>query len=130
MERGAVFTYQVSDPNGSQDISWISVLVNESLTDVNSCYLIYLPAPNLLYLRNDAGSDWLAPAVLGSVGLLQNTKCSVDVGNSSVVSGGTTLTLDLDVQFLQPGVKTNYLSAADAAGQATGWVNVGSWTAN
>ena len=125
----AMFSYQASDPNGSQDLSSIQVIVNEAVTGVNSCYLAYQAASNLLYLRNDAGSGWLGPQALGLPGLLQNAKCSVDVGNSSVTSGGLTLTLDLDLQFLQPGAKTNYLMATDTASQSSGWVNVGTWAA-
>ena len=126
---GAIFSYAMSDPNGVADLSWAEINVNESLQGSNSCYLNYRPGTNLLLLRNDAGSAWLGPLAVGSPGVLQNAQCQVDVGASSVTTGGTTLTLHLDVQFLQGGTKNHWMRVSDLAAQTTGWVLLGNWTA-
>ena len=125
---GAVFSYSASNSNGHQYITAVAVTVSGDLSGVNSCYLYYWRASNLLYLLNDAGG-WLEPLALGSAGLLQNTQCSVDVGNSSVSASGTDLTLMLDLQFDALGTHNNWLWVIDALSQSSGWVLVGTWTA-
>ena len=83
----------------------------------------------MLYLRNDAGSAWLGPLAVGSPGMLQNAECQVDVGASSVTTAGTTLSLHLDIEFLQAGAKNHWMRVSDLATQTTGWALRGNWTA-
>jgi hypothetical protein len=126
---GGIFSYAMSDPNGVADLAWAQILFNESLTSTNSCLLHYVPQGNFLFLRNDAGSAWLGPLVVGSPGTLQNTKCQVDVGASSVQTTATDLTLHLDLEFLVGGAKNNWMQVADLSAQATGWALLGTWSA-
>ena len=126
---GVTFGYAVSDPDGYQDLTGMQMLINETLAGANSCWLFYRPASNELYLQNDAGSAWLGPETVGTGGLLQNSKCEVNAGTSSVSPSGTDLMLNLTVEFPQGGAKTNWLWVDDTAGQTQGWKQVGTWTA-
>ena len=125
---GTTFSYTASDPNGYQDLSFVQMMINDTLTSANSCLVWYAPGNNRMYLRSDDGASWLGPLLVGSPGTLQNSQCEVDVGNSSVASGGTTLTVHLAVQLTLNGVKNNWLWATDLAGQNSGWVLLGTWT--
>ena len=116
----------MSDPNGVEDISWAQIIVHESRSVANSCYLHYAPQGNRLFLRNDDGSAWLTSLVVGSPGVLQNSQCQVDLGNSAVSSAGPTRTLDLDIEFLQAGTKEHSLWLRDLSGETSGWP---SWVA-
>ena len=126
---GAIFSYAMSDPNGVEDISWAQIIVHESRSVANSCYLHYAPQGNRLFLRNDDGSAWLTSLVVGSPGVLQNSQCQVDLGNSAVSSAGPTRTLDLDIEFLQAGTKEHSLWLRDLSGETSGLAELGSWTA-
>ena len=121
------FSYVFSDSNGYEDMTSIQILVNETLSASGSCYLYYVLTANELYLRNDASSDWLGPQTVGAAGMLQNTKCSVDLGTSSVLGSGTSLTLDLAMTFNTSGDKNQWMLAIDTAGQHLGWVLNGTW---
>ena len=125
---GTTFSYTASDPNGYQELSFVQMMINDTLTSANSCLVWYAPGNNRMYLRSDDGASWLGPLLVGSAGTLQNSRCEVDVGNSSVVSGGTTLTVHLAVQMTLNGVKNNWLWATDLASQHSGWVLLGTWT--
>ena len=123
------FSYVFSDPNGYLDITSVQIVVNAApLSGTNSCFLRYVPAVNGFYLRNDAGSGWLGPQAVGSAGILQNTKCRVNLGASSVLGSGTSLTLDLAMTFNTSGDKKQWMLAIDSAGQKSGWVVNGTWT--
>ena len=102
---------------------------NVDLAPANSCYVWYSPFADQLFLRDDAGGSWLGPLTPGSPGTLQNLRCSLNAGNSSTVGAGTSLTLNLDLQFHQNGPKTTWLHGADTVLQSSGWVPVGTWTA-
>ena len=125
----ARFRYVFSDSNGYGDMTSIQIVANETLSSSNSCYFHYVPAANQLYLRNDASSGWLGPQTVGTSGTLQNTKCSVDLGTSSVIGSGTNLTLNLAITFNTGGNKNQWMLAIDAAGQHLGWVLNGTWNA-
>jgi hypothetical protein len=124
---GSLFSYVLSDADGYQDLGWTYVLFNETWTGVGSCMVWYAPFSNALYLTDDAG-NWTGPMTPGTVGTLQNTQCTLNVGNSSVDKAGTNMTLNLDLTFHQNGTKTTWLYGADSQSQNTGWAALGTWT--
>ena len=125
---GGVFSYTISDPNGFEDIKWYYVRFNVDLAQADSCYVWYSPFADQLFLRDDAGGSWLGPLTPGSPGTLENSRCSLNAGNSSTVKAGASVTLNLDLQFHQSGPKTTWLRGTDTALQSSGWVPVGTWT--
>ncbi len=122
------FTFEFTDPRGYTAITTTSMIVGTSAGGVNSCYLYYARATNAIYLANDAGSAWLAPAVLGTAATIQNTQCSIAVGSSTSSGSGNNLTLNLALTFKSTytGAKTTYMQVYD--GQNSGWVVKGAWT--
>jgi len=124
---GSLFSYMLSDADGFQDLGWTYVMFNKTWATVNSCVAWYAPFANKLYLADDAGA-WTGPMTPGAAGTLQNTQCTLNVGNSSVNKVGTNMTLNLDLTFHQNGTKTTWLYGADSQFQNTGWVSLGNWT--
>ena len=84
-----VFQFTYSDANGHQQMGWTFMLFNTQVNQANSCYLQFKHPSNTLYLRNDAGTAWLGPVNLGSVGTLENSQCSVNSELSSFSGVGT-----------------------------------------
>src|SRR5262249_34859207 len=81
-------------------------------------------------LSNDAYSGWFS-ATVGSSTTIQNSQCALDMGHSSVVSNGNTLTMTLAVTFTTAfsGGKHVYLYAASGGGANSGdWQSRGTWT--
>ncbi len=78
---------------------------------------------------NDAGTNWLGPMTPGAAGTLQNSQCSVDVGNSSASGSGNSLTLNLAMTFTSSfaGTQSTWMKADDNGGQTSGWQIPGSW---
>jgi uncharacterized membrane protein len=124
------FALQYADPLGATDLTsawvWITANFNPALP---SCLLEYARAANQLYLYNDAGTGWLAPATPGAAGTLSNSQCSINMAAATVTTSGTNLTLNLPVTFTTAyaGAKTTYMYAGGSSANS-GWQTMGSWT--
>ncbi|MGA3026756.1 MAG: glycoside hydrolase family 44 protein [Bryobacteraceae bacterium] len=128
----AVFSAVYSDPNGAADLNKVLLLVNTSVNEASACYVYYYPQGNQLYLRNDAGTAWLMPALTpGGGGTLANSQCTLNASTSAVSVSGNTLTLKASVTFTSVvvGPRNVYLYASGLSGQNSGWVEKGTWTA-
>jgi uncharacterized repeat protein (TIGR01451 family) len=126
------FALQYADPLGATDLTTVSAWFTSNFDPAapsNSCLVYYVRATNLLFLYNDAGTGWLAPATLGAAGTLGNSQCSMNVAAASVTTSGTNLTLSLPVTFTTAytGAKTTYMYAAGSSANS-GWQTMGSWT--
>jgi hypothetical protein len=122
------FTYTARSVNGYQYIPEMYVLIGTSPTDPQAC-LIYFNRMQGLQINDGLG--WSSPVLPGMPRMLQNDRCSVDAGMSSVSNnGGTDLTLNLSLYFNPSwtGAKNNYLYVNDRANNNTGWQTVGTWT--
>jgi hypothetical protein len=127
------FALQYADPLGAADLAtvWVWITSNfDPAAPSNSCLVYYAPATNQLFLFNNAGTAWLAPATLGAAGTLSNSQCSMGVAAATVTSSGANLTLNLPVTFTTAyaGTKTTYMYAAGSSA-GSGWQTMGSWTA-
>ena len=124
------FALQYSDTAGAASLEYVYAWFNSALTNTaNSCFLYYQPATNQLNLLNDAATGWLV-ATPGAATTLQNSQCSVNVGSTTVVPSGNTLTLNLAMTFkpAYAGAKNVYLYATDISGSNSGWQQLGAWT--
>jgi hypothetical protein len=126
-----VFKAVYSDPNGATDLDELQLLANTTDSAVSACYVYYYPHGNQLYLRNDAGTAWLSPALTpGGSGTVANSQCTLNASGSSVSLSGNNLTLNVSLTFA--GTLTNplnvYLFAAGLSGKNSGWVKSGTWT--
>jgi uncharacterized membrane protein len=98
-------------------------------SSANSCLVYYARATNQLFLLNDAGTVWSAPATPGTAVTLSNSQCSTNVAAASVTASGTGLTLNLPVTFTAAyaGAKSTYMYAAGSSANS-GWQMMGTWT--
>jgi len=117
---GDTFVAHFFDVNGASDIRRAQVIFNASQSPVAACDVIYHPAANTLALYQEP--TWSPALVVGTVATLQNNQCTLNVGNSSVVSNGADLTLNLALTFntAWAGSKNIYLFADDLGGLNTG----------
>jgi hypothetical protein len=123
-----IFQFKSSDPNGAGDIYYAQFNFSNPMGAVNSCYIHHDPATNAFYLLNDDASGWFG--LIGGTGKVSNSQCLLDgVGTGSTKSGNDlTTTLNLSFRSSFTGSKNVYLYTADKEDNATGWVQIGTWT--
>jgi hypothetical protein len=121
-----VLTY--SDTGGYANLNHVGVIFGPATGASDSCYVLYYPAANQVYLLTNAGAatNKLTP---GS-GTISNSQCSISGSGTSVVKSGDSLTLNLAVTATTTytGKQTIFMYADDASSTNTGWVNKGTWS--
>ncbi len=128
------FTWTVSSPAGQSNLSHVFALFNTTSTSTaNACYIHYDASTNLVYLADNASTDWLGGFVPSSSGSATNSQCTIAGTGASPnpTSAGTQLGLTLNVTFNAvsfSGNKNAYLYALDGSGVSTGWQQMGTWT--
>ncbi|MFH0762755.1 MAG: hypothetical protein V1925_02570, partial [Candidatus Omnitrophota bacterium] len=124
-----LFTATYNDPDGWQNIQYVFLLVNSSVSGINCPYLYYNQNTNKLYLRNDANSTWLGGFAPGSSNTIQNSYAKLNCASTIVSGSGTTLTVKWSVTAKAPftGTKNIYLYIKDDAGATTGYKKAGTW---
>jgi hypothetical protein len=125
------FALQYFDSAGATSLQSVWTYFNATLANPasNSCLLYYNVAANQINLLQNSGTAWLA-ATPGAATTLQNSQCSLNVAETSVLLSGNTLTLNLAMTFAPAyaGAKNIYMYAADMSGSNSGWQLLGSWT--
>ena len=126
------FALQYADSLGATDLATVWVWFTSNFntgSSANSCLVYYARATNQLFLLNDAGTVWSAPATPGTAVTLSNSQCSTNVAAASVTASGTGLTLNLPVTFTAAyaGAKSTYMYAAGSSANS-GWQMMGTWT--
>jgi hypothetical protein len=125
------FTAVYSDPNGAADLGTLAVLFNDTVSLAHSCFVVYVPATQQMYLENDGGAGVSAGIAPGSAGSVSNSQCTLQGTGSSYSTSRSTATLNVALTFsgtfLTP--KNVYLYAVEANPSATnsGWVKEGTW---
>lgn len=108
----------------------MAILFNTTLSDTNGCLVTFDPTTNWLYLRSDNALSWQA-AQPGTPAFLVNSRCSIDVGNSSVQPSGTGLSLNLSMTFFSAWSGTQpyiFMSATDSDLNSVYYTIVGFWS--
>lgn len=116
------FTFQLSDPNGFQDISVVSVVTAASAsTGPPNCHVYYNRGTNLFYLYSDTNTP-LGPIAPGSAATLENSQCKFYAATSSAVGSVNTLTLTVDIERKMSyyGAKNVYVWLNDITGRSAG----------
>jgi hypothetical protein len=124
------FAFAFSDSAGATDITAAQIGFNTVVSGTSACWMYYARSTNLLYLANDAGAFAISPIAVGTAGTLSNSQCSINVGTSSAVPSGNTLTLNLAVTFASPaftGTKNIYMYVQNAS-KSNGFTQEGTWT--
>jgi Glycoside hydrolase family 44 len=124
------YTFQVSDPDGYQDLGVVNVLINGYLDGRHACYIAYSQQSNTVFLvddAGDAGGPFAGSIVPGVTGSASNGQCAVNGTGSSVSGSVNTLTLTLNMNFTAAfaGNRVVYVAAGDAAGLNSGWQTMG-----
>jgi len=124
------FNFQYSSANGFGYITQSFQVMNSTVSFANSCSTNYVQGSNAILLRNDADNGWIGPATLGSATTLQNSQCSVNVGQSSASGSGNVLTVNLALSFKPgfAGAKNQYALVYDQGGNNSGFQQVGAFT--
>ncbi|MEZ5403666.1 MAG: hypothetical protein R2729_28560 [Bryobacteraceae bacterium] len=109
---------------GLGSISVINILVNTALDGNAACYLAITPNPAQLFLVKDDSEEGLhGPISFPSTGSLSNSQCIVPAAMISYSSSGSTVTLQLRLNF-QPAFKGNkilYAAVQTTNGGNSGW---------
>jgi hypothetical protein len=125
------FALQYSDTTGAANLQTVWAYFSATLADPasNSCLLYYNVAANQIDLIQNSGTGWTA-ATPGAAMTLENSQCSLNLAETTVMLSGNTLTLNLAMTFAPAyaGAKNVYLYAADVSGSNCGWQQLGTWT--
>jgi Beta-propeller repeat len=126
---GESLALQYSDTQGAASLQQLWVYFNSTLANPasNACLLYYSTATNQISLLGDDGMAWQA-VTLGSATTLQNSQCSINVGTTTVVAAGNTVTWTVAMTFTPAfdGAKNTYLLAVDVSGVSSGWKELAS----
>lgn len=127
-----VFSFVYSDSNAAAGIASAQAVINTAINGAGACWVWADPIHALLWLRNDGNSAWLGPITPGTSATLANSQCTVNASGSSLLSSGSTLTVNLGLAFLAAfdGTKNVYALAQNLEGLSSGWQALGTWTVN
>lgn len=123
------FSFHYSSVNGYGYLNRLYGWVNSSSNGPGGCEIEYVSTGNQLYLINDAGTGLTGPGTPGTPGTLSNSQCSLDVGASSVLEFGNSISVTAALGFSAPfaGAQNVYGLAFDSAGKSKGWQLIGGW---
>jgi M6 family metalloprotease-like protein len=112
----AVFT----DLDGANTLGNLNLWFTVGAGQTDACRVEYRRAANELRLYGDTNSSWQF-STPGVNSTMANTQCQINVGASTVIVTGTTLTLRVSVRFLAAfvGPRNIYGSATDAPGSVS-----------
>lgn len=126
--RHQTFTVTMADLDGPADFGWIAMIINQTFSVSQGCYISAVPSTGLFWVYNDEQNLYL-PAAAGSSGTIGNSRCTLLLATSTMQVSGTTFTATVDVVFSSgwPGAKNVYVDASDRTSE-TGWMLKGTYT--
>ena len=126
-----LFTFVFNDTKGWQDLGVVNILINDSLSPYNACYLAYVPDSLSLFLVNDAGTDLLSGTkAFNNPVPLVNSQCTVQLIGLQYSADNQTLSLQLNIKTgpTFSGTRNFFLAARDInESNNTGWQKAGTW---
>lgn len=124
-------TLSVADMQDWRNLDVVNVLISNWLDGRYSCYIAYSVTTGVVYLVNDEGDRLLPGLRLGQPGTISNSQCTVFSESSSVTADGNVLSFGLSLG-LSPTFQNKHVvygAVRDKYGQNSGWLVVGSWSA-
>lgn len=117
-----VFTVEFADSDGAEDIDLADLLLNDSLTGVDGCWVRYDRDAAALLLVDDTGRRF-AGFVRPGGGSVFNSQCRLDGKGAAVERSGSVLRLTVPLAFLPAfsGPKTVFAHAVDDSEQEARW---------
>jgi len=114
--RSDLYRFDISAPEGSAELSQVSIQADPQPPVVGTCSFRFLPASQQLVMLNDAGFP-IGNSVIGPGGrILAGPHCNLDAGRSSAANPGSALSLYLYVAFNAMG-SYNWSAQANAVGE-------------
>jgi subtilisin family serine protease len=127
----STFVAKYKDEDGADDISACYLLINPTVSAVNTCDAYYDAADNKLYLVNDAGTALLGGFAPGSGNIIENSYAKLHCGGTTVTKEGKELTISWRITFKTAFVGANkheWLYVIDKSGGNSGWRSMGALT--
>jgi hypothetical protein len=130
-----VFTAVYSDSAGAAQVRGTLMLFDTTVETAQTCQAGYDPWAGGFFLYDDTGGV-AGPIAAGGTGTLTNSRCTLNVGASSVTPAGNSLTVKFSMSFKSgfSGMKNIYGLAYDFGGSGTtlnsGWQVLGTYTPN
>jgi len=117
-----IFTVTMNDPDGLSNFATAELLIGESLSTANACYIAIDPQSRVVRLMTDSGVDWLG-AYMISNRYMVNSQCATNSNAFEYVSTtGQQITFKIPVDFNTfHGAKNLYLRAIDFSGGDSGF---------
>jgi hypothetical protein len=117
------------DSGGYRRVKFVQMIVNETNTSVGACHLRYQLDNRVLWMMDARGAASTGVGMLGSLQVLENARCSVNLAESWPDFRGDTVTLHLDIA-LKPEVRATqrvFVRAIDEQGVASQFSEFDSW---
>ena len=118
-----LFTFTFTDPVSWTHIQSAQVIAGGVFGQASSCYF-YLSG-NLAYLADDSGT-FHNPVTFGSAATIENSRCIIDAGSSSMTGSGTTWTVNLSILFKSAAAGSYSTMMEVYNGVDSGWAQRGS----
>ncbi len=124
------FVFTTADSSAASNILTASMLftVGSPANIANACSIVVNRSTNQIGLYDNTGTI-LSTKTIGSAANLGNSQCGI--GYAAVNTSGTSVSFTVQVQFSTSGFagpKSVYLQANEFS-SSSGWVSVGTWTA-
>lgn len=124
------FTTSCSDPNGWQDVKWLSFAVGQDQSGSDGLLAYYSQNSDRVYLSDEEGSGWIGGFAPGSAQIIENSRVALHLEDTSAAGEGDLLTVEWSVAFKSgvPGNKHSYTKVTDDDDVCTGWQELGHWS--
>ncbi len=126
--RTVVFTTQVKDPDGWQDLKELYLLLTDDFERARPIYLCYDVVTGKFSVRNPQNTEWIGQV---SKAVIRSGPVGINVEKSSARGQGNFLTvrwavvIEKDLAGRTYGI---YTAAVEKSWKATPWWNAGQWT--
>jgi hypothetical protein len=132
-----ILQFTGSDPNGSQDVAEMDVVINSVPDGSSGCFWVFFPYSNAVYLvQNTSPWTWQPVGVNGNPSYpyaSSSAECTVSPSGSTASGSGVTETLNLNLSFPSSFVGTKYYwqQIKDQSNATSNWQQIaGSVTVN
>jgi hypothetical protein len=120
-----VFTFVFSDTKSASNVQTAAMMINNTLTGTNACWLVFDRAANTVSLLWDSATGSYGKP-FGSSATIQNSQCALGVATMTVSGNSTIISLPLAFKGAFTGPKNVYMYAVGPNGN-TGWVQRGTY---
>jgi hypothetical protein len=107
IQQPVTLTSIYSDSDGFDNLAECFLLINDTLNPVDAAFVKYDANANLLYVKNDANTDWGTGAPPGADVILSNSQCMLYCAETTVEDGWAGMWISWRIEFLPTMAGTN-----------------------